>query len=193
MLDLIGKRRVLWDPVITEGAPIVGAPSPSLEQFQASLSGPTVVGIAEREVLIVQPKPTRNYKQRIGNGHVAAKSRKLTDEEKNKIRKWFILKSGIIESKDCAEFRVDCFPPEITIWQITGFVSLLHNEAAEGLIWLVQALEYAQWLKEKQGALWGRWNNPQYVKVRHANLAAYIQGKPQTLRVSKKIDIWIRS
>lgn len=202
MLDLIGKRRVLWDSgeQIFEGAPVVGAPSPSLEpiqaptleQFQASLPGPEVIGIAEKEVIIVQPKPTRNYKQRTGNGHAVAKVRKLTDEEKTKIRKWYVIKSGMIDKRDCTEFKIDCFPSEITVWQITGFVSLLHNEVAEGVIGLPQILSYVNWIKDRQGALWARWNNPQYIKVRHANVADTIQGKPPSHRVSKKIDIWIR-
>jgi hypothetical protein len=54
-------------------------------------------------------------------------------------------------------------------------------------------LGYQDWLKEKNGALLGRWNNPQYVKVRNANVGEVLNGREPTHRVSKKIDIWMRS
>jgi hypothetical protein len=116
----------------------------------------------------------------------------LTDEERTKIRKWFLLKNGIIEDKDCVEFRTECFPPEVTIFQITGFASLLHAEVAEGKIWLKDVLSYTSWIEKKNGALWARWNNPEYMKVRHANVAENIQGKPMIHKVSKKIDVWVK-
>ena len=192
-LALTCKRKVVWDPSeqIIDGSPITGAP-PSLPD-----SIPTIVPVSDKEAVIIQPKPARTYKQRTGNGHSASKVRSLTNEERDRIRKWYLGKNGVIEDSDCVTFKDDHQTvmktfEGITIFQITGFVSLLHAEAAEGRIWLKDQVAYKAWMQEKQGALWARWNNPQYVTVRHANVADIVQGKEPTHKVSKKIDVWVK-
>lgn len=136
------------------------------------------VHVSDNKRLIIQPSDTRRtYSKRFGNGHVSAKKRDLYDSERDKIyRELFLPKNGQIENDDCVCFKPS-LDPEVSIFQITGFVSVLHTEVAEGILQLRDLVSYEKWMSNKYGGtLWARYNNPRFVAVRQMNLEALANG-----------------
>ena len=206
MLTLVGKRRVLWDPAeqINEEGPVIQQAPLTLEQFQASLPGPEVIGIGSEPVpaiaakvqgkaVVIEPKTTRAYKQREGNGHKIGKVRGLINPERDRMREFFINHNGQIGDDDCVNNKTFFVASDVTIFQVTGFISVLHNDVAEGQIQLKDLPSYEQWMRAKYGGLWARYNNPMYVTVRKQNQADVAVGKKPShyLSKEKKVKVWV--
>jgi hypothetical protein len=137
------------------------------------------VHISDDKQVVIQPADTskRFYAKRFGNGHVSAKIRDLYDSERSKIlRELFLPKNGQIENDDCVCFK-PCLDSEVSIFQITGFVSVLHTEVAEGILQIRDLASYEKWMSNKYGGmLWARYNNPRFVMARQMNAQAIAQG-----------------
>ena len=75
------------------------------------------------------------YKQRVGNGHKSVKVRDLKDHEKKLIRNHlFLPKLGHLKLNDCVDFKRKFDWKDISIFQITGYVTVLHQTIKVGLI-----------------------------------------------------------
>jgi hypothetical protein len=177
LIIVVGKRKVRWEPAVEEPAP-----TPSLEEFQASLPGPDpkpdIIVTSEVSQILVEGK--RAYKKRTGNGHKSEKVRDLIDSERHLIRNYlFIPKNGQIEDDDCVVFKNNVSElNEIAIFQITGFISVLHTRVAEGGLQVNDLVAYESWMRTKYGeTLWARYNLPLYVKTRAINATLISQGQ----------------
>ena len=173
---VIAKRKIRWEPA----AVIVPAPL-SVEEFQASLpeinTQPDIIVESNGTQTFVQAK--RTYKKRVGNGHKIDKVRDLLDGERDTIRKLFLIRDGQIEDDDCVGFKEHVKWEDIGIFQITGFVSVLHTDVAEGIITLKNLGAYETWMRTKYGeTLWARYNLPLYVKTRAINASLISEGQP---------------
>lgn len=117
-----------------------------------------------------QKKETSLAKPRNGNGHASTKKRNLSDPEKDRVRKFFLLKTGIIEDDDCVEFHKE-LDQDLGIFQITGFISYLHREVAMGKITFPSAAQslYEEFMKQRHN-LWATYNSPKYVAMRQGTL-----------------------
>ena len=73
-------------------------------------------------------KITRN---RIGNGHKVLKKRKLAEWEKNIIRTEFIKLNGIIHEDFTLPIKAK-LGSDVSPFQVTGFVTLLHKYVKDG-------------------------------------------------------------
>jgi hypothetical protein len=169
-----GKRKILWDPE-PEPQP---APPPPPKPIQL------VTKPKQEEPLAVQPK--RTYKQRIGNGHKSTKVRDLYDPERDSMRhNLFLPKNGQISDDDCVDFKPQ-LASEVGIFQITGFISVLHTEVAEGRTQVKDLVAYENWMRTKYGGtLWARYNNPLYVDARKKNNNLIAQGLKPVHKVTK--------
>ena len=77
----------------------------------------------------------RAYKKRFGNGHKSVKIRILTDHEKKLIRNTlFLPKNGHLKFNDCVDFKRRFDWKDISIFQITGYVTVLHRTMKVSLI-----------------------------------------------------------
>ena len=210
------KRRILWEPVpITTGlsidtqAPfiITGGtkedPDPSsthdLSASTTVKSQPDqVLVLPEGSRLVVQAK--RSYKKRSGNGHKSLKVRDLYDQERNDMQfGLFIPQNGMICDDDCLAYRqrmIDAgsWNPDIAIFQVTGFISVLHTMVAEGRLEVRDLSSYEAWMSSKYGgSLWARYNLSKYVAVREANQQALANGLAPTNRVGRIQNVQVRT
>ena len=109
------RLEVVRKPVSLENTPWQSGKSSLVKQMSLSLGdGKSMI--------------TRN---RIGNGHEVAKKCKLFDWEKNYIRSQFINLNGIIKEDFCLPIH-EKLGDEVSIFQVTGFVTLLHKYVREG-------------------------------------------------------------
>lgn len=179
------KRKILWEPEAEE-APVLPPPQSEIEVPIQTVTTPT-------QTIAVQPNGKRAYKARSGNGHKSTKIRDLYDTERDSMRfKLFLPKNGQISDDDCVAFRSSSLPSEVSIFQVTGFISVLHTEVAEGRTQVNDLPTYETWMRLKYGGtLWARYNHPLYVKVRGQNLDLIAQGLPPTLKVQKDKAIQI--
>jgi hypothetical protein len=170
------KRKILWEPPPVE-VPISPNPSPDV-----------VATVSEEIKVFVESK--RKYK-RVGNGHKSEKTRDLFDFERDLIRNdLFLPKNGMIEVDDCVAFRIERIHDPagnstfnaIAIFQVTGYVSVLHTYVAEGRLMLKDICAYEEWMCTKYGKLWARYNHPLYVTARMANKKAVAQGQEPTAK-----------
>lgn len=109
-------------------------------------------------------------KIRNGNGHKVGKRRPLLDPERDSIRTFFMTKGGCIEDDDCVEFHKGMGPgpgavPEVSIFQVTGFVTYLHKEVATGNITFPDMPKYLNWIQSHRD-LWAQYNSPKYSGMR---------------------------
>jgi len=150
------KRKIIQIPSLEKAkAPsLEKTKAPSLEKtkkrvvFKATPSG------LEKRPGLEEYKPviTRN---RSGNGHKKAKTRKLYDWEKNIIRFEFIKLNGQIHEDACLEIK-NRLGKEVSIFQVTGFVTLLHKYVSLGKLRLPDMTSYVIHLKQKH-KLWAQY------------------------------------
>lgn len=196
MLTLVGKRKVLWDPTeqINEEGPVSNQAPLAPPEIPIPVSPPiqTIVPDVQGKAVVIEPKTTRAYKQREGNGHKAQKVRNLINPERDRMREFFISHNGEINDDDCVKNKTFFVASDITIFQVTGFISVLHNDVAEGQIQLKDLPSYEAWMRTKYGGLWARYNNPMYVTVRNANKAMVAMGQKPTHYIpkEKKVKVW---
>lgn len=96
-----------------------------------------------------------------GNGHDKAKKRKLDNSERNIIRTEFIKLNGEIKEDFCLPI-LDKMGEEITIFQVTGFVSLLHRYVAEGRLVLNDMHSYEKTIRSHR-SMWARFKKFQKI------------------------------
>lgn len=107
-------------------------------------------------------------KPRNGNGHLSLKKRKLTDNEKDHMRSFFRSKNGIFKEDDLVRFREKNLDPEVSIFQVTGFMTLVHKDIAAGRFSVPNMGAYLEWMRG-QRRLYARYNSPKYQRLRDQN------------------------
>lgn len=115
------------------------------------------------------PPTTKNSTPRNGNGHAVGIKRKLNSLEKDNIRADFKQLNGEYEDqkKSCTALLPQ-MGTEITVWQITGFVSFLHREIAAGRFEVDDMDSYMNFL-ERHKQLWAQYNSQKYQNLRASN------------------------
>jgi hypothetical protein len=106
---------------------------------------------------------------RSGNGHKTAKVRDLNDDEKNHIRRFFQAVNGEIRPDACVALRNSMTTKsEISIFQVTGFVTYMHGEIMAGLATVRNLPRYLAYLQSHR-AMWAKYNSPKYAAMRLQN------------------------
>jgi hypothetical protein len=113
----------------------------------------------EPDVPADKDKPARN-----GNGHLRLKKRELTDAERDTIRASFLKVNGEIDEDSCLPIKAEC-GSEVTIFQVTGFVTYLHRQVAAGATKVRDIQSYESFLKAHRN-LWATYDSPKYRAMR---------------------------
>jgi len=139
------KRKIVWDKDSQSSEPS--------EQIivQVKNNQVTVKGPDNQKVVV---------KGKSGNGHKVNKKRDLSDSERSKIKKYFLSKNGVIGEDDLKDLCDD-----ISIFQVTGYVSVLHRLAASGTLKLHYRKAYESHIKERRN-LWATYDSPKYKALR---------------------------
>lgn len=119
------------------------------------------------------PTPTQFVAKRSGNGHKIAKIRSLYGNEKDTIKAEFLNMNGQIAEDACKLVHAR-LGNEVSIFQVTGFVTYLHSMIAGGSLEVRDMASYLTFLQGHRN-LWAKWNSPKYQAMR-AN-AAFVNGK----------------
>ena len=128
--------------------------------------------------------PTAPKAARTGNGHQTAFVRKLNDPEKDIIRTDFLRLNGQYEdAKKSCTLLLPQLGAEITVFQITGFVSYLHREIASGQLKVADMDAYMAFL-EKHKDMWAQYNSAKYQNLR--NQQSGISTTPKLKNFPKK-------
>ena len=112
------------------------------------------------------PPPAPRHKN--GNGHVSMFMRKLNTKEKDFIYTHFLSLNGEFNDikKSCSIIRSK-MSDEISIWQVTGYVSYLHREVAKGNLEVSNMVSYDKFIRLHK-KLWSQYNSPKYQAKRAA-------------------------
>ena len=176
---VVARRKIRWEPApVPVSLPTIDAQSDFV--IESKIDGaPT---------LHVQTK--RSYKKRVGNGHKSVKVRNLIDTERFVLKhELFVPKNGQINDDDCVDFKQQRKWEDVGIFQITGFISVLHTDVASGLLQVDNLIAYEQWMRTKYGeTLWARYNLQLYVKARSINASLISQGLPPVKAKKVKAD-----
>jgi len=162
------KRVVNWDAneAVFEEEPVVTPVLPSLVISQTSTKS-----------LVIQPKPGNK------NGHRSEMVRKLNDGERAWLKNKFIQKNGQIANDDCVAFKGQMISDVIAIFQITGYISVLHRYVALGRLELRDLSAYLNWMEYKYQGLWSQYNNKRFTAVRIVNTASRVNGQQPTANI----------
>lgn len=167
--DVITEELEIPQEVLME--PIRQARNAIDEQFKKLLGGETLSdpGLPKERS---PEEQKRLKKQRVepstgtsGNGHVARKVRDLTDSERDFIRSSFVNWNGQVEDDTCVNEIKPKLDDEVTIFQITGFVTYLHNQVAAGQLQLTNVSGYLDFI-QKHRDLWAKYDSPKYRAMR---------------------------
>ena len=109
---MVITRKIFWDKDLAVEEPEPVAPPKQTPKFDLD------------EVLL--PKPVTTIKS-------PRKTRNLTNDERTTMRVYFVQKEGRVDGDDCVELKT-MLSPDLSLWQVTGFISLLHHEVAEGKV-----------------------------------------------------------
>ena len=108
--------------------------------------------------------PAERVAVRNGNGHRSTMVRKLFDDERDIIRAQFLKLNGQIHEDACLPIK-NLLGSEVAIFQVTGFISLLHTYAAMGRLQVNDFPAYENWMKT-QRKIWARYSSPKYQALR---------------------------
>jgi hypothetical protein len=103
--------------------------------------------------------------KRSGNGHARNKVRSLLDGEKDSIRTEFLSLNGQIDEDACVRLKLNKMPPEVSIFQVTGFVTYLHLKVAGGELNVRDLPAYLAFLQTHRD-MWARYNSQKYIDMR---------------------------
>lgn len=105
--------------------------------------------------------------KRKGNGHKIQKTRDLSDKEKDYIRRKFINIKGQItyinndcRKKFCSKIKKK-LGPDISVFQVTGYVMRLHGQVKNGKINFSDAGAYKEFM-EKHRSKWATYESSKY-------------------------------
>ncbi|MCX5884350.1 MAG: hypothetical protein NT096_00295 [Proteobacteria bacterium] len=112
------------------------------------------------------PSASAFVKARSGNGHKVAKIRSLFGNEKDTIRSEFLNLNGQISEDACKPIHAS-LDKEVSIFQVTGFVTYLHSLIAGGALEVRDMPAYLNFIQGHR-ALWAKWNSPKYQAMRAA-------------------------
>jgi hypothetical protein len=131
---------------------------PSLEEFNADKARHQAINTTPLTETV-----------RSGNGHKAAKLRGLDDNEKSHIRRFFQAVNGEIRPDACVKLHNSMTTKsEISIFQITGFVTYLHGQVMAGLETVRDLNRYMTYLQSHRN-MWAKYNSPKYAAMRARN------------------------
>lgn len=99
-----------------------------------------------------------------GNGHKRAKKRNLYSAEKDVIKAAFLKDNGQIAEDKCVEIH-ETLNPEISIFQVTGYVTSLHRHIARGTLTISNLDAYINFLQSHRN-LWATYKSPKYEAMR---------------------------
>jgi len=109
---------------------------------------------------------------RSGNGHKIAKVRSLSDHEKDRIRKFFQAVNGEIRPDSCRRLwesmTQEPDSKDISVFQVTGFVTYMHSEVMGGLASVRDLPRYMAYLQSHR-EMWLKYNSPKYAAMRVSN------------------------
>jgi hypothetical protein len=115
--------------------------------------------------------PTAAKQPRTGNGHKSNKKRGLADSEKDHIRAQFLAVNGQIAEDTCVEIKKHSeIGTDVSIFQVTGFVTYMHRQIAMGEFEVTNMNSYLDFLKSHR-ALWATYDSDKYRAMR-ADVAA---------------------
>lgn len=115
------------------------------------------------------PTPTQFVAKRSGNGHKVNKIRSLYGNEKDTIRAEFLNLNGQI-AEDASKPIHAGLSKEVSIFQVTGFITYLHSLIAGGALEVRDMPAYLTFLQGHRG-LWAKYNSPKYQAMRAAAAA----------------------
>jgi len=184
----IQKRVVNWDfneaiveeePVTTPVPPprVVIHQTPSMHREYTGLTDGGRHSPHYKKSLVIQPKPHNR------NGHRSEMVRKLNDSERMWLKNKFLQKNGQIANDDCVAFKGQMISDVIAIFQITGYISVLHRYVALGRLELRDLSAYLNWMEYKYQGLWSQYNNERFTTIRRTNTIARVQGRQPTATI----------
>jgi hypothetical protein len=182
---VVPRRVVNWDfneadvgeePVAT---PVL-LPSPSVAVPATAETSSLRLGQTDRS-LVAEPRSNRVRPSR--NGHRSEMVRKLNDDERAWLRTKFLQKNGQIANDDCVAFKGQIISDCIAIFQITGYVSVLHRYVALGRLELRDLPAYLNWMHEKYRGLWSQYNNERFTAARRTNQVDRVNGRQPTVNI----------
>lgn len=148
------------EPVVIPPAPPIQTPIPITQTVQTS--------IQTRAVQV-------RTRTRVGNGHVSEMTRKITEPERVWLKNKFLMKNGQIENDDCVGFKAE-MSDTIAIFQITGYISVLHRYVALGRLQLQDLSQYLDWMHIKYKGLWNQYTSERFRTARATNERARQEG-----------------
>jgi len=113
------------------------------------------------------PVATATPVKRSGNGHVRGKKRPLMPAEKDQIRADFLALGGKI-AEDACKPTLAKMGQDVTIFQVTGFMTYLHSQVAAGILALPDMDGYIEYIKGHR-KIWENYNSPKYQALRIKN------------------------
>jgi hypothetical protein len=138
-------------------------------------SGVSTGNVSQTATAPVAPVASGSNQPRNGNGHAVAFIRKLDDTEKDIIRADFTKLNGeYVDQKKSCTALLPQMGTDISVFQVTGFVSHLHREIAKG-DWTIPDMPSYLTFLEKHKKLWAQYNSPKYQTARTSGYLARCQ------------------
>ena len=159
-------RKINWDPKeqIVEPEVPTSAPPPPVQ------TNPTPSSVIQR---------VKN-----DNDHRTEMVRKLYDSERTWLKNKFLQKNGQIANDDCITFKGQMISECIAIFQITGYISVLHRYVALGRMELKNLPAYLNWMNAKYKGLWNQYVSQRFTEARRINQTARSTGMVPSVNIS---------
>lgn len=142
---VLGRRRIVWEPPAELNIAITPEISSSTPDIRT-------------QNLVIEVKS--------GNRHRSLKQRDLEISEKEKIQNGlFLPNNGMITPDLCVQFKARELPAVVAIFQVTGYVTTLHDRVKRGELNVRDKRSYEAYLKEHRDR-WATYDSPKYHAMR---------------------------
>jgi len=166
MTPVLTQRKIIWDDDPVDIKPLkhavarrIDAPELVTNKKKVKTQGealkwlPLSAALKAKENTIVSLNGKACKSAESGNGHRFTAKRPLTENERTLIRRWWLKRGGIVTTNDVVNFRKLLLPDDVGIFQIGGYISVLHRALARGELTIANIQAYNK-NRKSRGQSW---------------------------------------
>jgi len=151
MTPVLTRRKIIWDDDPVDIKPLKHAVARRIDAPELIVSKKYTAHVAKKHSGVCINDPDQSSES--GNGHRFTAKRPLTEVERGFIRNWWLKRGGIVTTNNVVEFLHTRLKDDVGIFQVSGYISVLHRALARGELKIADVQAYNK-NRKSRGQSW---------------------------------------